>query len=76
MAELELTIKNTVLLPEDTVASIVDSGIMGDKYVRLDVGKDTQKLLPNGRLNNTKPYRSLEDNVREFIFLSTKDDAE
>lgn len=75
MAEVELTIKNDVRLPKDTTASIVDAGIMGDKYVRLDVGKDTQKVLPNGRLNNTKPYRSLEDNVREFIFLSTKDDA-
>ena len=75
MAELEMTIKNAVLLPEDTVASIVDSGIMGDKYVRLDVGKSTKKIPPNSRLNQTKPYKSLEDNVREFIFLSTKDDV-
>ena len=75
MAEVELTIKNEVRLPKDTTASVADSGIMGDKYIRLDVGKNTQKIPPNGRLENTKPYRSLEDNVREFIFLSTKDDA-
>ena len=75
MAEIEMTIKNEVLLPKDTIASVADSGIMGDKYVRLDVGKNTKKIPPNGRLENTKPYRSLEDNVREFIFLSTKDDA-
>ena len=75
MAEIELTIKNNVRLPKDTTASVVDSGIMGDKYVRLDVGKNTQKIPPNARIENTKSYRSLEDNVREFIFLSTKDDA-
>ena len=75
MAELELTIKNDVLLPDDTVAAVADSGIMGDKYVRLDIGKNTKKLLPGARLTQTKPYKSLEDNVREFIFLSTKDDV-
>ena len=77
MAEIELTIKNEVLLPLDTVASVADAGIMGDKYIRLDIGKKSQKISVDGsgKLANTKPYRSLEDNVREFIFLSTKDDA-
>ena len=75
MAEIELTIKDEVRLPIDTTASVVDSGIMGDKYVRLDVGKEGKKILPGARLQKTKPYRSLEDNVREFIFLSTKDDV-
>ena len=75
MADIELTIKEAVKLPKDTVASIVDSGIMGDKYVRLEPGKSTDELRAKDVLANTKSYKSLEDNVREFIFLSTKDDA-
>ncbi len=75
MALVELTIKNDVRLPVDTQASVVDSGIMGDKYVRLDVGKEAKKIMPYGRLTKTNSYKSLEDNVSEFIFLSTKDDA-
>ena len=75
MALVELTIKDNIRLPKDTQASVVDSGIMGDKYVRLEPGKDSQKLLPYSHLTKTNPYKSLEDNVREFIFLSTKDDA-
>ena len=75
MALVELTIKNNIRLPKDTRASVVDSGIMGDKYIRLEPGKDSQKLLPYNHITKTNPYKSLEDNVREFIFLSTKDDA-
>lgn len=75
MAMVEMTIKDSIRLPRDTQASIVDSGIMGDKYIRLEPGKDTKRIMPYGRLTKTNSYKSLEDNVREFIFLSTKDDA-
>ena len=75
MAMIEMTIKDNVRLPKDTKAAVVDSGIMGDKYIRLEPGKDSQKLKPYDYLKNTTPYKSLEDNVREFIFLSTKDDV-
>lgn len=75
MAMVEMTIKNNIRLPKDTKASVADSGIMGDKYIRLEPGKDAQKLKADSYLVKTTPYKSLEDNVREFIFLSTKDDA-
>ncbi|MBO5996939.1 MAG: MCE family protein [Alphaproteobacteria bacterium] len=75
-ALIELTIKDNIRLPKDTKASVVDSGIMGDKYIRLEPGKDSQKLPDYSYLTKTTPYKSLEDNVREFIFLSTKDDVQ
>ena len=75
MAMVELTIKDSVRLPKDTQASVVDSGIMGDKYIRLEPGKDALKLQAYSHLAKTNPYKSLEDSVREFILLSTKDDA-
>lgn len=75
-AMIEMTLKNDIKLPIDTIASIADSGIMGDKYVRLEPGKSLEKLQSNTRITKTKPYKSLEDNVREFIFLSTQDDVQ
>ncbi len=74
-ALIEMTIKDEIRLPIDTLAMVADSGIMGDKYVRLEPGKSLEKLQKNGRLTKTKSYKSLEDNVREFIFLSTQDDV-
>ena len=59
-------------LPIDTEATIADVGIMGDKYVRLEPGKAQAVLQVGDKLAQTKSYKSLEDSVSEFIFLSTK----
>ena len=59
-------------MPIDKVEAIADVGIMGDKYVRLEPGKSAALLKDNDQIINTKSYKSLEDNVSEFIFLSTK----
>ena len=71
-ADVFLNIDSSINLPIDTVAAIADVGIMGDKYVRLEPGK-SQAILKNGdKLQQTRNYKSLEDNVSEFIFLSMK----
>ena len=71
-ADVVLNIDSKVKLPIDTVAAIADAGIMGDKYVRLEPGKSRAFLVQGDEIANTKNYKSLEDNVSEFIFLSTK----
>ena len=67
-----LSIDSSVKLPIDTLAAIADSGIMGDKYVRLEPGKAQAVLNEGDKMAQTKSYKSLEDSVSEFIFLSTK----
>ncbi len=71
-ADVVLSINSDVNLPIDTVAGIADVGIMGDKYVRLEPGKSHSFLKPGGKLVQTRNYKSLEDNISEFIFLATK----
>ena len=71
-ADVYLNIDSSIKLPIDTVAAIADVGIMGDKYVRLEPGKSQAILKDGGQLTQTKNYKSLEDNVSEFIFLSMK----
>ena len=70
--DVYLNIMSNVRLPIDTVAAIADSGIMGDKYVRLEAGKAKALLKADDKISQTKSYKSLEDSVSEFIFLSTK----
>ena len=67
-----LSIDSQVKLPIDTLAAIADSGIMGDKYIRLEPGKAQAVLNEGDKMAQTKSYKSLEDSVSEFIFLSTK----
>ena len=70
--DVYLSIDSGVKLPIDTSAAIADSGIMGDKYVRLEAGKAQAVLQDGDKVSQTKSYKSLEDSVSEFIFLSTK----
>ena len=71
-ADVILSIDNSIKLPADTIAAIADVGVMGGKYVRLEPGKSHDVLKNNGRIENTKNYKSLEDSISEFIFLSTQ----
>ena len=71
-ADVYLSIDSSICLPIDTEATIADVGIMGDKYVRLEPGRAQAVLKENDRIMHTKNYKSLEDSVSEFIFLSTK----
>ena len=70
--DVYLSIDSNIRLPIDTIAAIADSGIMGDKYVRLEPGKAQALLNEGDKMAQTKSYKSLEDSVSEFIFLSTK----
>ncbi len=70
-ADVVLSIDNSVKLPIDTVAAISDVGMMGGKYVALTPGKSKILLTHKSKIQNTKNYKSLEDSVSEFIFLST-----
>ncbi len=71
-ADVVLSIDNAVRLPKDTTAAIADVGVMGGKYVRLEPGKSAEMLQNGNRIMNTENYKSLEDSISEFIFLSTK----
>ncbi len=66
-----MTIDNRIRLPADTIATIGSEGVLGGKFVRLIPGKDGEAIPPDGRIRETRPYRSLEDQVGEIIFLAT-----
>ncbi len=70
-ADVILSIDPTIKLPKDTQATIADAGLMGSKYVRLVPGGERLWLKDGDQITKTKDYKSLEDSVSDFIFLST-----
>lgn len=66
-ARVELDLRPDVQLPVDTTASIVTSGVLGDRYVQLQLGGDSQ-LLKNGEdLGFTESAVILERLIGKFI---------
>ena len=52
----------------DTIASILTSGLLGEVYIGLDTGGDTQALADGGRISKTQSAVVLEKLIGQFMF--------
>src|SRR5215467_4754505 len=68
LANVRISIENAYKLPDDTVAKIVSSGLLGDKFLALVPGGSEQTIPPGGRIKFTQSPISLENLIGQFIF--------
>lgn len=54
--------------PRDTFATINTSGLLGEQYVGLDVGGDSEMLKPGERIKKTQSAVVLEKLIGQFLF--------
>lgn len=66
-ARVELDLEPALQLPVDTSASIVTSGVLGDRYVQLQLGGDPQLLKSGEELGFTESAVILERMLGKFI---------
>jgi phospholipid/cholesterol/gamma-HCH transport system substrate-binding protein len=66
-ARVELDLAPSLQLPVDTSASIVTSGVLGDRYVQLQLGGDPQLLKSGEDLGFTESAVILERLIGKFI---------
>ncbi|HLP31806.1 MAG TPA: outer membrane lipid asymmetry maintenance protein MlaD [Geothrix sp.] len=55
-------------LPEDTSASILTAGLLGEKYVGLEPGGSDQPLKEGSRIELTQSSLVLENLIGQFLF--------
>jgi phospholipid/cholesterol/gamma-HCH transport system substrate-binding protein len=67
-AVVTLRIDRGYLFTKDTIASILTSGLLGDVYIGLDPGGDTQMLADGGKLTKTQSGIILEKLIGQFLF--------
>jgi phospholipid/cholesterol/gamma-HCH transport system substrate-binding protein len=72
-ARVELDLDNRLTLPTDTSASIVTAGILGDRYVSLQLGGDDRILQAGDTINFTESALILESLIGKFIYGRTGD---
>ena len=63
-----MRIDQGVQFSNDTIASILTSGLLGEVYVGLDSGGDTVMLANNGRISKTQTAVVLEKLIGQFLF--------
>ncbi|HUC11812.1 MAG TPA: outer membrane lipid asymmetry maintenance protein MlaD [Stellaceae bacterium] len=67
-ATLKMTIASEYKLPDDTVAEITSSSLLGDKYVSLVPGGSDKDLPAGGQIKFTQSSVSLENLIGQMIF--------
>jgi phospholipid/cholesterol/gamma-HCH transport system substrate-binding protein len=68
LAIVKISINPNVKLPDDTVAEILSSGLLGDKYLALVPGSSDKDLQAGAEIKFTQSPVSLEDLIGKYIF--------
>jgi phospholipid/cholesterol/gamma-HCH transport system substrate-binding protein len=63
-----MKIDNGFQFSKDTIASILTSGLLGEVYIGLSPGGDTQMLGDGGRITKTQSAVILEKLIGQFLF--------
>jgi phospholipid/cholesterol/gamma-HCH transport system substrate-binding protein len=68
LARIRMSIDPAIQLPEDTVAQVTSSGLLGDKYMSLTPGGSDKNIPPGGTIQYTQSSVSLENLIGQMIF--------
>ncbi len=71
IAEVTMSLTPDIQLPKDSTAAIVGDGLMGNKFIKIEPGKDSEFLKDGDIIAHTKDFKTLEDMVGEIIFMVT-----
>ena len=71
-ARVDMDLDPTLKLPPDTFASIVTSGVLGDRYIELQPGGEEGVLKSGDHITLTAPAVILERLIGQLVFGATK----
>jgi phospholipid/cholesterol/gamma-HCH transport system substrate-binding protein len=72
MAVVGMKINNKVKVYDDAAATIKSSGLIGDKYVKIDPGGAGEPLKPGGVITQTSVPADIEDLLGKYAFGDVK----
>jgi phospholipid/cholesterol/gamma-HCH transport system substrate-binding protein len=68
LAVVKVSVDPVVKLPSDSVAEILSSGLLGDKFLAIVPGAADDFLKPGGVIKFTQSPMSLENLIGQYIF--------
>jgi len=70
-----LRIDNRYVFPKDTLAAIMTSGLLGEQYIGLDAGGDTEMLKDKDKIFLTQSAVVLENLIGQFLYGKAQEGA-
>ncbi len=74
-AVVGMDIEGGYQFPEDSSASIMTSGLLGEQYVGLTPGADEKNLADNGQITYTQSAVVLEELISKFLFSKAESEG-
>jgi len=68
LARIRMSVDPAIQLPDDTVAQVTSSGLLGDKYMSLTPGGSDKNIPAGGKITYTQSSISLENLIGQMIF--------
>ncbi|MET3117647.1 phospholipid/cholesterol/gamma-HCH transport system substrate-binding protein [Undibacterium sp. GrIS 1.8] len=72
-ATVTLQLENKYKFPKDTSAKILTAGLLGEQYIGLEPGGDTNNLVAGDRIKMTQSAVVLENLISQFLFSKAAD---
>ena len=67
-ARVIMSIKSSVKLQEDSIASIKTRGLIGEKYIRINPGGSEKTIKDKGRITEVEPPVDIEELLSKYVF--------
>jgi phospholipid/cholesterol/gamma-HCH transport system substrate-binding protein len=66
-AVVTIEMDESVQLPKDSSAVVTSDGLLGDNYILLNIGGDTEMLAAGDRIRNVQGAINLADLINKFV---------
>jgi phospholipid/cholesterol/gamma-HCH transport system substrate-binding protein len=67
-AQVRMTIRRSVTLQDDSIASIKTKGLIGERYIRISPGGSDKIIPPNGRIKEVEAPVDFEELLSKYVF--------
>ena len=68
-----MEVNRNFMFPKDSSAKILTAGLLGDQYIGLEPGGDTDNLAPGATIKQTQSAVVLENLIGQFLFNKAAD---
>ncbi|MFC0252369.1 outer membrane lipid asymmetry maintenance protein MlaD [Massilia consociata] len=75
-AQVRLDLNENYQFPKDSSLKILTAGLLGEQYIGIEPGGDTQNLADGDRINRTQSATVLEDLINQFIYSKAAEGKE
>jgi phospholipid/cholesterol/gamma-HCH transport system substrate-binding protein len=75
-ALVRLDLEPSYKFPKDSSLKILTAGLLGEQYIGIEPGGDTQNLVDGDRISRTQSAAVLEDLINQFIYSKAAEGKE